>query len=422
MRRVLFFLLLAGATILLAWWLLLLPGTVSAEIDEIVIEIPVPVAVIGFLLVFFLLYFAIRLVAALIYLPRTLGRRRAARHRRQGDHAVTGALVALAAGDPGDARRQAARARRLLGDTPQTLLLTSEAGRLAGRTDETENALRALAGRKDAALLGLRGLLRDAMARQDWTEAAALARQAEAAHPGAVWLRAERAQLAVRAGAWAEALALTSEKTPKAALAAAAADEEKDSDRALRLARQAFELDPSLTPAALAYATRLRAAGRERRAQAVLRQAWTAAPHQDLADLALAPTGENLARVQAAQRLAAANPNHAESEFLLARTDFAAGLTGEARRHVTAAHEAGMNQRRLWSLLADIEELEGGPTEASRAALKRAAGAEEDSGWQCAACGTAHQAWRPACAGCGATGALHWGPKTLVPLALPSSA
>jgi HemY protein len=418
MRRVLFILFLAGAAILLAWQLLLLPGTVSADIGDLAIDLPVPVAALGLIFGFLLFYLAIRLIAALIHLPRTLCLRRAARHRRQGDHAVTFALVALAAGDAGDARRQASRARRLLGDTPQTLLLTSEAGRLAGRTDETENALRALAARKDSALLGLRGLLRDAMARQDWVEAAALARQAEAAHPGAIWLRAERAQLAVRAGAWAEALALTSEKPKKAALAAAAAQAEENSARALRLARQAFDSDPSLTPAALAYATRLREAGRERRAQAVLRQAWTAAPHQDLADLALAPTGDSLARVQAAQRLAAANPNHAESHFLLARTDFAAGLTGEARRHVAAAHEAGMNQRRLWSLLADIEELESGPTEASRAALKRAAAAEDDPGWQCFSCGTAHPAWRPACTGCGATGALHWGPRTVVPLPL----
>ncbi len=60
------------------------------------------------------------------------------------------------------------------------------------------------------------------------------------AQPGAIWLRHERARLAVRAGDWSEALALADADAPKAALAAAAAEAEPDPARALRLARQAW--------------------------------------------------------------------------------------------------------------------------------------------------------------------------------------
>lgn len=412
MGRIVFILVLAAAVVLLAWQILLLPGTVTAEIGAYSIDMPVPVAGLGLVALFVLIYTIIRLIQGTARLPRRLRARRARQHRAQGELAVTRALIALAAGDAPSARREAAQARNLLGESAQTLLLVSEAGRLAGRTDETEGALLALAARKDAAFLGLRGLLRDAMAREAWAEAADFARRAEAAHPGAAWLRAERAQLAIRTGAWAEALGLTNESAPKAALATAAAQAEKDGGKALTLARQAFELDSSLTPAALEYATRLRAAGRERRAQAVLLEAWTRAPHQAVADLALATTAEALPRVQAAQRLAAANPNHPESHFLLARMEFAAGLTGEARRHADAARAAGLNQRRVWSLLADIEEAERGDSEAGRAAqrdaLKRAAEADEDPSWHCRQCGTIHTDWRPACTGCGATGTLAW--------------
>lgn len=412
MRRLLFILLLTAATVFLAWQVLLLPGTVTADIGSLSIEMPASVAGIGLLLLLVLFYWLFRSVTWARHLPRRLRARRERSQRQQGDGAVTRALVALAAGDAPAARREAAQARKLLGESAQTLLLAAEAGRLAGRTDETEGALLALAARKDSAFLGLRGLLRDAMARQAWVEAADLARRAEAAHPGAAWLRAERAQLAVRTGAWAEALGLTADTSAKAALAAAAAQVEHDGGKALNLARQAFEFDGSLTPAALEYATRLRAAGRERRAQAVLREAWAKAPHQALADLALAPVEDVLARARAAQALVQANPDDAESHFLLARTAFAAKLVGEARRHVEAAHAAGLNQRRLWSLLADIEELDRGDTEAGRAAqrdaLKRAADAEENASWLCSACGTAHQDWRAACTGCGATGSLHW--------------
>ena len=135
-------------------------------------------------------------------------------------------------------------------------------------------------------------------------------------------------------------------------------------------------------PAALAYATRLRAAGRERRALVVIRHSWAIAPHPDLADFALAPVSDNLQRMQAAQRLTEANPDHAESRLLLARTALEAGLTGEARRHAEAAAATGLNQRRLWLLLAEIEEAEGGDSEtgrlAQRDALRHAAAADPD--------------------------------------------
>ncbi len=337
-------------------------------------------AALGLLLLFVVLYALLRLLGAAVRLPRTLRARQAARRRRLGDQAVTRTLLALAAGEKGDARREAGRARRLLGDTPQTLLLAAEAGRLAGREDEAEVAFRALAARDDAAFLGLRGLLRRAIEREDWAEAAALARQAEAVQPGAAWLRQERARLAVRAGDWSDALALADADAPKAALATAAAEAEPDPARALRLARQAWQEDPSLAPAALAYATRLARGGRESRALAAIRHSWSIAPHPDLAAFALAPVADRLARMQAAQTLTQANPEHAESRLLLARTALDAGLTGEARRHAEAARAAGLNQRRLWLLLAEIEETEGGDTEAGRLGATRCTAPRRDGG------------------------------------------
>ena len=419
MLRVVLALLVAGVVLILAWALAGLPGHVTAEIGDTSFEAATPVVGLGLLLLFTLLYAAFRLLGAAVRLPRTLAARRAAKRRRTGEVAVTRTLLALAAGEKGDARREANRARRLLGDTPQTLLLAAEAGRLAGRDDEAYTAFRALARREDAAFLGLRGLLRQAIERQDWTEAAALARRAEAAQPGAAWLRHERARLAVRAGNWSEALALADADAPKAALAAAAADAEPDGARAQRLARQAWRDDPSLSAAALAYAGRLRSAGRESRALAVIRHSWTLAPHPDLATFALAPVEDALARLKAAQRLTDANPEHGESRLLLARAALEAGLTGEARRHAEAARAAGLNQRRLWLTLAEIEEAEGGETEAGRLAqrdaLRHAATADPDPQWRCGTCHTAHASWHPACPDCTRIGSLHWSTQPAQP-------
>ncbi len=417
MRRVLVTLVVAAAVVALAWYLGGLPGTVTAHVGNVTFEAAVSVVAVGLLASFLVLYGLLLLVGGMIRLPGGLRARRAAGRRRAGEVSTTRALVALAAGEVADARREAARARRLLGDTPQTLLLTAEAGRLAGRTDEAEGAWHALTARPDAAFLGYRGLLRQAVERENWTVAADLARQAEAAHPGAAWLREERARLAIRTAAWSDALALVDADAPKASLATAAANAEPDPAQALRLARLAWKEDPGLAPAALAYARRLREAGRERRALAVIRQSWAVAPQPDLAAFTLAPIEDKLARVQAAQQLTKPNPNHPESRILLAGTALDAGLLGEARRHLETAREGGLNQRRMWLLLARIEEEEHGDTEAGRLsqreALRQAATAEPDPGWYCNVCHTPHTAWQPTCPACGTAGALRWsGPST----------
>jgi HemY protein len=416
MRRVILVLLVAMVVLVLAWGLASLPGRVSGNIGDVAFEAPASVVGLGLLLLFALLYAVLRLFGGMVRLPRTVRARQARRRRTSGDLAVTQTLLALAAGDTGDARREASRARRLLGDTPATLLLAAEAGRIAGRVDEAEAAFRTLADRNDAAFLGLRGLLRQAIERGDWTEAMAVARQAEGVQPGAAWLRRERARLAVRASEWSDALALADADAPKAALATAAAEATADEGQAQRLARQAWQEDPSLAPAALAHAKRLRAAGREARALTVIRHSWSIAPQPDLAAFALAPLTDPLARTQAAQRLTEANPTHAESRLVLARTALEAGLTGEARRHAEAAVAVGVNQRRLWLLLAEIAEAEGGD---QREALRRAAMADPDPVWRCDACRTSHAAWRAACPDCFTVGSLRWstapveGPPTL---------
>ena len=412
MRRALGILLLAAAVLAAAWYLAGLPGTITAQIGATTIQAPTAIAVLAALILFVVLHLLVRLLGGLWHLPRRWRGRISGRHRRLGERAATRAMVALAAGEAGDARREASRARRLLGETAQTLLLTAQAARLAGQPEQAEAALQALTRQPETAFLGFRGLLRRATERGDWAEAARLAEAAEAAHPGGAWLRGERGRLAARTGRWEDALALADADAPKAALGVAAAEAASDPARALGLARRAWKGDPALAPAALAYATRLRAAGRERRAQAVIRRSWTLAPHPDLAAFALAPVTDPLARMQAAQRLAATTPTHPEAHLLLARTALGAGLLGEARRHAETAQQAGHSQRRLWLLRAAIEEAAGGTTEAGRAAqrdaLRRAAEADPDPAWHCTACQAVADRWTPACPTCGTAGSLRW--------------
>jgi HemY protein len=172
--------------------------------------------------------------------------------------------------------------------------------------------------------------------------------------------------------------------------------------------------DPALAPAAVTYATRLRAAGKERRAMAALRDSWATNPQPEVAALALAPLVDPLARYQAATRFVEANPQHVESLVLLAQTALAAGLIGEAKRHAEAA-QAVANQRRIGVLLADIAEAANEPDNA-RTALRASASAQPDPAWRCAQCGGLHGSWVPVCSACGTTGRVAWTEQPAAPI------
>ena len=409
MRAAIRFLIIAAIVVAVAWAVSLLPGSVSAQFGDLTYEASTPVTVLLAAILFVLLYILFRLLGALFRSPRQLGARRARRTRARGDRAVTRALVALAAGDAVAARREAERVRASLGEQPVALLLAASAGRLAGREAEAETAFQALAARPDAAFLGLRGLLRQAIARGDLDGAADLARRAEAAQPGAAWLRTERLELALRTGAWQDALRLAppERSAQRAALGAAAADATSDANEARRLAKAAWDADPKFAPAALAYARRMREMGRERVVQEVLRRAWAAAPQPDLAEFALQPHRDPLVRVKAGKSFVQDAPNSADSHLLLARLALDAGLFGEARRYLDAAAATGLRERRLYVLKADLAEAEDDPT-AARDALREAATAAPDPEWRCTVCGTAQPAWEPVCPACGSAGSLTW--------------
>jgi HemY protein len=417
MRRAIWIVLAAVVAVAVAWFLAGLPGTVSVSIGTTTVETATSLAIVGVVVIVVVLVVALRLLGWVFGVPMRIGHWRGRRRRVDGDEAVTRTLVALAAGEPGAARRESARARKMLGDTPQTLLLAAEAGRLAEREDEAAALYRQLAARNDAALLGLRGLFRQAMNREAWAEAAQIAKRAEEVHPAGAWLHDERAQLAVRTGNWAEALRLTGPGGARAALATAAADAEPNADAALRLAKQAWKQSPGFAPAALTYAKRLRAAGRDVKAFNVIREAWRARPQPDLSDFWLNGIVEPLTRVREAERLAATNPDHPETHLMLARASLQAEMVGEARAHLEKARAGGMNQRRLWVLLADLEAAERGETEAGRLAqrdaLRRAASAEPDPDWHCEVCGSEYTAWQPACPTCHTAGRISWGAKRL---------
>ena len=419
MRSALLYLVLLAAGLAGIVWLAQLGGDVEIRVGEAEVLVALPIALLILAALFLALHLLLAMVGAIRRLPGRMRARRAEKHRQDGDAALTRALVALAAGTPDVARIEVRRARKGLGDTPQTLLLAAEAERLAGREDAAAEVFQALAARPDSRFLGLRGLLRQAIQREDWPTAQRLAREAEAAQPGAAWLRQERETLALRTRDWREALTLAAPGAGQAGLALAAAGQETDATRAAELERQAFQADAGFAPAALAHAARLRAAGSPRRAKAVLEQAWKARPHPDLAAEYLRDEADALQRVKAAEALVQGSGKHPESHLLMGRSALEAGLTGRARQELDALVASGRADRRAYLALSDLEEVEKGEQPEGRAAqarwLRAAATAAPEPRWRCGACGTDHAAWSPACPTCNSVGTIGWSSPQQLP-------
>jgi HemY protein len=410
MRHVLALLLVSALVLAGAWWMQHLQGTVAVHLGTYDIDAPISVAVfeqLVFAAVIYGIYRVIDAVIGLRYKLRGVSTRGA---RRKGEQALTQTLVALAAREGTAARQAITRARQFLGDTPHVLLLAASAGTMANDQALATEAFEKLAAHRDGAFLGLRGLLSQAVARADWLRACELARQAEKTHPGA-WLRGERTGTTGGTGDWQDALLLNRDAAPQAALEAAAAEISADPVQALKLARDAFKRDPGLPAAALAFARRLREAGREKAAQDALRKAWARTPHPDLATMALAPAPDRIARLKSAEHLVRDAAESAESHFLLARLSLEAGQQAAAQRHLDAAERAGLHQRRVYLLAADIAAA-AGDDDASREryheAARQSAAAPPDPVWQCGACATTHAAWHAACPACHAVGRISW--------------
>ncbi len=387
----------------------------------------------------------VRLWASLVHALRLSRRARAEGRRRRGYRALTQGLVAVAAGDAEEARRQAHRANALLGEPPLTKLLSAQAAQLEGDSAAARAYFTDMLADRETAFLGLRGLITQALRDDDMDAAMAFAKKAYKLRPKTLWVARTLAELQVQANQWREAARTLSRATRHEALdadegrrkqAAALFGQSLEAEvqgqpaEALALMRKAHKLAPGLAPATARLAKLMAATGQEGRAEKLLTRAWADRPHPDLAKAYgdLRPGEEPLAWVRRLEKLAQRNPEHGESHVALARAALAADLWGEARRHLEATLSAGPNgapSRRAFRLMAEVEESEHGDHEAAREWLARASEAEPDAAWVCERCGVAALEWSPVCPHCDSFDSLVWGSPLKVgfgALAVPSAA
>ena len=406
-----------------AAWLADRPGAVTLEWQGW--RVDTSVALLALALAAAAIALALIFVALgwLRHAPRNWRMARRARRRERGYRALTQGMVAVAAGDAGEANRQARRAQSLLHDPPLTMLLSAQAAQLDGDAAAARRYFTAMLEQPETAFLGVRGLLMQAEREGDREGQQRLIERAFAMRPNTKWVldallddqtRARRwrdALATVERAAKARAIAPDEARTKRAALYLALAEETRqagDAGEAGALARKAHKIAPGFLPAAIVRAGMLAAEGSRRAAHRVIESAWGITPHPELARiLARLSDGDVVGRARRVERLAATQPEHRESRLALAEAALDARLWGVARTQLGAL-SAELPTAHVCRLMARLEAEEKNDTAWERAWLLRAASAVPDPTWVCASCGGHASAWTALCPHCGAFSTLAW--------------
>jgi HemY protein len=343
---------------------------------------------------------------------------------RKGYAALSDSLVALASGENATALARARAAERLLGKPELTTLLMAQAAEASGDSRIAVNAYKALLQADATRFVAVRGLMRHKLAEGDTDTALKLAEKAFALKPKHAETQDVLLKLQAGAADWKGARSTLAEKLRSGGLPrsvyrrrdallaveqARVVLEEGSTIEAREAAIEANRQSPDLVPAAAMSARALTEKGDRKSATRVLKKAWEAQPHPDLAAAfaAIEPDEDPAARLKRFKTLLGAKPEAEESRLTQAELLLAAQDYEGARKALGALVDERPTQRSL-AILAAAEKGSGADDATVRAILARALAASRGPQWCCDTCGTVHDDWHPVCAQCGGFDTLSW--------------
>ncbi len=397
------------------------------------------------LLALVIVWVALKLVGLLVAVLRFLNGDETAVSRyfdrnreRKGFEALAEGMMALAAGEGRLAMARAQRAEKLLGRPELTTLLQAQAAEAAGDTNAAQGAYKRLLTDDRTRFVGIRGIMKQRLAEGDTATALKLAEKAFALKPRHEETQDILLKLQAGGGDWKAARAtlgakLRSGGLPRdvfrrrdALLALGAAKAVADAESTIEAREAAIEanrLSPDLIPAAALAARSYIAQGKPRYAVRVLKKAWEAQPHPDLAaafaDIEPAETPQ--ARLKRFRALTALRPDHEETKLLLAELHIAAEDFPGARRALGDLPTTRPTQRTL-TIMAAVERGEGADDAVVRGWLARALTARRGPQWVCDSCHTLQPDWAPVCSACGGFDTLTWREPAEPAAAMPHQA
>lgn len=343
---------------------------------------------------------------------------------RRGFQALTDSMMALAAGEGRLALSRSIKAEKLLGRPDLTNLIAAQAAEMTGDTQAATEAYKRLLANDRTRFVGIRGILRQKMAEGDTQTALQLAQKAYALKPRHAEVQDLLLKLQADSADWKGARKTLATKARQghlprdvhrrrdAVLALQEARDILDEGKTIEAREAAIEANkksPDLIPAAAMAARAFIAEGKPRHAARILKKAWDARPHPDLAAAfaEIAPDETPAERLKRFAPLFALHPDHEETrqlkaELLIAAEDFPA-----ARRALGDLVETRPTVRVL-TIMAAIERGEGSDDAVVRGWLARALTAPRGPQWVCANCHSLHGTWVPICENCHHFDTLDW--------------
>lgn len=343
---------------------------------------------------------------------------------RKGYEAMAQGMMALSSGEGRVAMAKAAKAERFLNRPELTNLLTAQAAEVSGDTKKAEEVYKRLLADDRTRFVGVRGIMRQKLTEGDTKTALALAEKAFALKPRheevqttLLKLQSEKsdwsgARRTLKAQAKHGAIPRDVYKRRDAVLALSEVSvllEEDSSIEARESAIATQKKSPDLVPATVLAADVYTEQGKPKLATRILKKAWGAQPHPDLAAAfaRIAPNEDAEARLSRFSVLTTQQAEHPETkmlkaELLISTEDFPA-----ARREMGTLAETSPTSRSL-ALMAAIERGEGAEDAAVRGWLAKALTAPRSEAWVCENCGQIHGEWVATCSHCNGLDTLSW--------------
>ena len=343
---------------------------------------------------------------------------------RRGYQALSDGFLALASGEGRLALIKAQRAEKYLDKTDLTTLLVAQAAETAGDARRATEAYKVLLANPATRFVGVQGLMKRKLAEGDTDMALKLAQKAFELKPRNAESQDILLQLQSDKADWKGARATLNAKQKSGALPkdvyrrrdavmalqeAKAVVDEGASIEAREAAIEANKLSPDLIPAAAMAARFYISKGDKRSAGRVLKKAWEAQPHPDLAAVFadVEPDETPIDRVRRFKLLTAIKPDHPETRQLLAELNLAAEDFPAARRALGDLPTSHPTQRNL-AIMAAVERGEGSDDQVVRAWLAKALTASRGPQWCCDKCQAIHADWMPNCSNCNGFDTLSW--------------
>ncbi|MDA5556940.1 heme biosynthesis protein HemY [Shimia sp. MMG029] len=347
------------------------------------------------------------------------------RNREQkGYKALSDSVMALASGEGRIAMDKARRAERLLAKPELTNLIVAQAAEMHGDTKKAEETYKKLLNDESTRFVGVRGLMKQKLAAGDTDVALKLAENAFALKPRHEEVQDTLLRLQTESKDWTGARGTLNAKLrhgslPRdvhrrrdAVLALSEAKEVIAEDSSIEAREQAIEanrLSPDLIPAAVLAARSYIEKSKPRYATRLLKKAWDAQPHPDLAAAfaEIAPEETPEARIKRFGALVKNTADHDESKMLLAELYIAAEDFPAARRALGDLYETNPTQRAL-TIMAAVERGEGAGDAVVKGFLAKALSAPRGPQWVCDNCSHIHAEWSPTCESCHSFDTLAW--------------